>query len=124
MRSPRISSGLQSRDPEQSDDEASLARGKAIATQGVPERGIPACVECHGPTAVPKNPAYSKLAGQHMRYLTSQLRLLQERRRGGTPNVNLMLVFVNRLQPGEIHDVAQYYSTLSGDAAVPLALPR
>jgi cytochrome c553 len=116
--------GLQSRDPEQSDDEASLARGRAIATQGVPERGIPACVECHGPTAVPKNPAYPKLAGQHMRYLTSQLLLLQERRRGGTPNVNLMLVFVNRLQPGEIHDVAQYYSTLSGDTAVPLALPR
>ena len=36
--------------------------------------------------------AYPKLSAQHARYLISQLTLLQERRRGGSPNVNLMHV--------------------------------
>lgn len=77
----------------------------------IPHRDIPACVECHGPAAHPKNPLYPTLTGQHARYLISQLSLLQERRRGGTPNVNLMHVFVSRLRADEIADVAEYYST-------------
>lgn len=103
---------LPSRDPEPAGDGASIGRGRTIATQGIPERDIPACAECHGPTALPKNPAYPKLAGQHMRYLTSQLVLLQERRRGGTPHVNLMHTFVNRLRQNDVQDLARYYATL------------
>jgi cytochrome c553 len=111
--------GLPSRvDPEPSGDGASIGRGRTIATQGIPERDIPACAECHGPTALPKNPAYPKLAGQHMRYLTSQLVLLQERRRGGTPHVNLMHTFVNRLRQNDVQDVARYYATLREVAQV------
>jgi cytochrome c553 len=103
---------LPSREPEPAGDGASIDRGRTIATQGIPERDIPACAECHGPTAVPKNPAYPKLAGQHMHYLRSQLVLLQERRRGGTPRVNLMHTFVNRLRQHDVEDVARYYATL------------
>jgi cytochrome c553 len=110
---------LPPREPEVPEDSASASRGKNIATQGIPEREIPACAECHGPTALPKNPSYPKLAAQSARYLTSQLTLLQERRRGGTANVNLMHVFVNRLGGDEIRDVAAYYSTLpAGDPPV------
>jgi cytochrome c553 len=116
--------GLPSREPEASGDDRAIARGKAIATEGIPDRDIPACIECHGPTALPKNPAYPRLAAQHIRYLTSQLFLLQERRRGGTSNVNLMHVFVSRLQRNEIHDVAHYYSVLPGDADRPTSLSR
>jgi cytochrome c553 len=54
------------------------------------------------------------LAGQHERYLRSQLELLQQRRRGGTPNVDLMHVFVNRLEAGNIRDVTSYYAALPG----------
>jgi cytochrome c553 len=86
--------------------------GAAIAARGIPDRDIPACAECHGPSAQPKNLAYPRLAGQHVRYLTSQLELLKEQRRGGSPNVNLMQVFVHRLQPQEIRDVARYYADL------------
>jgi cytochrome c553 len=106
--------GLPPREPEGSADDGSIARGRTIATGGVPERDIPACAECHGPTTLPKNPAYPKLSAQHVRYLVSQLRLLQERRRGGTANVNLMHIFVNRLQEDDIRDVASYYSALPG----------
>jgi cytochrome c553 len=93
--------------------------GRGIATTGVPDRDIPACAECHGPTAMPKNPAYPKLSGQHVRYLTSQLTLLRERRLGGSPHVNLMHVFVDRLRSNEINDVAQYYSALPVSALPP-----
>jgi cytochrome c553 len=105
--------GLPLRQPETApDDDASIARGRRIATEGVPQRDIPACVECHGPTTLPKNPAYPQLGAQHARYLMAQLSLLSERRRGGTANVNLMHVFVNRLRHDEIRDVAGYYATL------------
>jgi cytochrome c553 len=102
-------------------DASAVERGRKIATTGVPDRDIPACGECHGPTEAPKNPAYPKLSAQHGRYLMSQLTLLQQRRRGGSPHVNLMHAFVDRLKPAEIRDVAQYYSALSGSAAPPSA---
>jgi cytochrome c553 len=106
---------LPAREPEGQRDEMAVSRGRTIATNGIPERDIPACIECHGPTAFPKNPAYPRLTSQHSGYLRSQLTLLQERRRGGTLNVNLMHAFVNRLQESEIRDAAEYYA--AGSAA-------
>jgi cytochrome c553 len=85
----------------------------AIATRGEPQRELPACVECHGPTDVPKNPAYPILAGQHARYLALQLELLKQRRRGGSPRVNIMHAVVDRLRPSEIEALARYYASLS-----------
>jgi cytochrome c553 len=93
-------------------DGSAVGRGGTIASRGIPERDIPACRECHGPTDRPKNATYPRLAGQHVRYLAEQLRLLQERRRGGSSNVALMHVFVDRLRTEEIQDVTLYYGSL------------
>lgn len=98
-------------------DSAAVVRGANIASRGIPARDIPACVECHGPTDVPKNPAYPKLAGQHARYLSLQLDLLKQRRRGGSPRVNLMHAFVDRLGAAQIGDVTSYYGSLSEPSA-------
>jgi cytochrome c553 len=108
--------GLPAREAVGSDDPSALARGAAIVARGLPERDVPACIECHGPTDRPKNPAYPRLAGQHVGYLAQQLGLLQGRRRGGSLNVNLMHVFVDRLRPAEIRDVTLYYGTGPGKA--------
>jgi cytochrome c553/cytochrome c5 len=94
-------------------DPSAFARGAAIATRGVPDRDIPACAECHGPTDVLKNPMYPKLATQPARYLTSQIELLKQRRRGGTPNVELMHAFVDRLSPEHVRDVTLYFGSLN-----------
>lgn len=102
---------LPPREGDRSDQASRLARGAAVASRGLPERDIPACVECHGPADRPKNPTYPRLAGQHVGYLEQQLRLLQERRRGGTENVRLMHVFVDRLRTDEIRDVTLYYGS-------------
>jgi len=88
-----------------------VARGKTIAVRGVADR-IPACIECHGPAATPKHPAYPRLAGQYPDYLAGQLRLLQQRRRGGSEYVHLMHAFVDRLSPDEIEDVGWYFASL------------
>ena len=98
-------------------DPAAAARGAAIAVRGAPERGIPACVECHGPDDVPKSPAYPVLASQHPRYLILQLELLKQRRRGGSPRVNLMHEVVDQLTPTDIRDVAQYFGSTSARPA-------
>jgi cytochrome c553 len=90
-----------------------LSRGQALATRGDPDREIPACAECHGPSDLPKNPAYPRLAGQHAGYLMRQLGLLKARHRGGTPRVNLMQAVAERLEPRDMQDVARYYATLS-----------
>jgi cytochrome c553 len=103
--------GMPARPPEPAADAMAVSRGRTIATSGIPERDIPACIECHGPTAFPKNPAYPRLTSQHSNYLRAQLMLLQERRRGGSPNVNLMHAFVNRLREVEIRDAAAYYAS-------------
>jgi cytochrome c553 len=105
--------GLRPREPERTagDDDSAIARGAAIASYGIPDRDIPACAECHGPTHRPKNPEYPRLAGQHPRYLAEQLQQLKEGRRGGSPNVALMRVFVDRLRPEDIRDVTRYYGS-------------
>jgi cytochrome c553 len=110
---------LSARAPDTSSDAAAVSRGRTIAEAGIPERDIPACVECHGPTTFPKNPAYPKLTSQHAAYLRSQLMLLRDRRRGGTTNVNLMHAFVGRLRESEIRDAAEYYAARSATAASP-----
>lgn len=107
---------LPARVPEQPTREVASGKGRAIAMHGVPERDIPACIECHGPAAQPKNRSYPRLTAQHASYLVSQLRLMQQGRRGGTPNVDLMHVFVKRLQDAEIQQVAEFYASLPMNA--------
>jgi cytochrome c553 len=94
-------------------DPAAIARGEGIALRGVPARGIPACVQCHGPGGAARNPAYPALAGQYPDYVALQLELFKEQRRGGSPWAHLMSYVAARLSPEEIRDVAQYYGSLS-----------
>ena len=117
---------LASRMPTPSRDSSALARGGTIATGGVPDRRIPACVECHGPADVPKNPGYPRLAGQHARYVRQQLELLKQRRRGGSARVNLMHAVVDHLDVTDIQDVALYYASTGDDrtgGSQPTAFP-
>jgi cytochrome c553 len=103
---------LPPREADRSGDSSAIARGALIAARGVPDQDIPACAECHGPTDVPKNPMYPRLATQHSRYLASQLELLKARHRGGSPNVALMHAFVDRLSPAHVRDVTLYYGSI------------
>jgi cytochrome c553 len=94
------------------DAAADLARGREIALRGVPARDVPPCAECHGPASVEKHAAYPRLAGQYPAYLALQLRLLRDRQRGGSPFVDLMHSFVDRLTAEDVRDAAAFYGSL------------
>lgn len=64
---PRISSKLTDA------DKALAEEGKKIYQGGYAQRGISACMSCHGPSGhgIPKN--YPRVAGQHKEYLEQEL---------------------------------------------------
>ncbi|HEX6930288.1 MAG TPA: c-type cytochrome [Gammaproteobacteria bacterium] len=90
---------------------AVLARGSVIATRGIPERGIPACFQCHGPGPA-RNPMYPELAGQYAEYLVLQLELFKTGTRGGTPYAHIMETVTRRMTPEDMRAVALYYASL------------
>lgn len=93
-------------------DAEARARGEWIAIEGLPSKGIPACIECHGPQQTPRNPHFPKLSGQYADYLSLQLELFKKGKRGGSPYAHIMQTIADRLGKQQIHDVAHYFSTL------------
>lgn len=89
--------------------------GKQIATRGLPERDVPACIECHGPAGGARNPAYPDLAGQYPEYLRLQLQLFAENRRGGSTFAHLMQGIATRLTEEERRAVALYFASVVSD---------
>lgn len=93
-------------------DPGAVDRGRRLARQGDPKRGIPSCVDCHGPAQEATNPYYPRLDGQYPDYLAQQLRLFQSGRRGGSPYAHVMEVAAEGLDRAQIHDLAAYYGSL------------
>ncbi|MBL6455275.1 c-type cytochrome [Belnapia sp. T6] len=62
---------------------ASLALGRRIALEGLPERGIAACAGCHSPKPEGVHPYYPRLSGQVPGYIAGQLELWMRGVRGG-----------------------------------------
>jgi cytochrome c553 len=50
-----------------------LARGEALVTHGDPQRGVPACSGCHGPSFTGMEPAIPGLLGLRASYISAQL---------------------------------------------------
>ena len=94
-----------------------LAHGKQLAERGIPERGIPSCVHCHGPKRSPRNPMYPDIAGQYAGYLKQQLDLFTAGTRGGSEYVHIMHSAAQRLTPEQIQALADYYASLPPEMA-------
>ncbi|MFP5384847.1 MAG: c-type cytochrome [Bacteriovoracia bacterium] len=95
-----------------------ILRGKAIAFKGVPEKKVAACIGCHGPDPEGKTrkPHFPDLRGQPWSYLSNQLRLFIEDKRGGSEHASLMKKAVPDLTEKEREDVSLYYESLSHPA--------
>jgi cytochrome c553 len=100
----------------ETNDEAAVARGRRIALDGIPNRRVPACADCHGPGATRSRANYPRLAGQYAEYLMLQLRLFKADHRGGSPYAHLMQEVAPRLSEADIRDVASYYASLAPEA--------
>ncbi|HWN07851.1 MAG TPA: c-type cytochrome [Pyrinomonadaceae bacterium] len=99
---------------------SAIERGRLIAQEGIPSQRVPACVACHGPGEIPRNPIYPTLTGQYADYLVLQLDLFKNENRGGTAHAHLMRAVAPRITPEQMRDVALYYASLESNYDLPL----
>jgi cytochrome c553 len=95
-------------------DPAVVDAGARIYRSGIPDRGVPACIACHGPTGR-GNPlaAYPALTGQHATYVVNTLRAYSSGARRSDGAVNLMMRdLAALLREDEMQAVASYVQGL------------
>lgn len=83
--------------------------GAQLATRGDWSRGLPACVQCHGPGGVGVGAAFPPLADQSAGYLAAQLKNWQQGTRKHDP-LQLMQHVASQLTPQEIQAVADWFA--------------
>jgi len=90
-------------------DRSRLEAGKSIFENGVADKGIPACVGCHGATGE-GNAAFPRIAGQHIDYIVKQLLVFQ--RTDERPEGTIMKTVAHELTQQHIRDVATYLQAM------------
>lgn len=95
---------------------AEIGQGAAIATEGLEDQLVPACVNCHGPGGQ-RRADYPVLAGQYADYLEQQLGLFKSQSRGGTAFAHIMQQVAGQLTAEQMRAVARYYASLPAEPA-------
>ena len=89
-------------------DPSTWMAGEKLYRGGDAERGIPACIACHGPQGRGNGPAgYPALRAQHAVYAYGQLRAFADGRRTTACN-DIMRVVASRLTDEEMRALASY----------------
>ena len=94
-------------------DPALINLGQQIYRGGVPSRGIPACIACHGPTGH-GNPfaAYPRISWQHAAYVTKSLQDYKSGERTSDGANQMMRNVASLLKDDEIRALASYVQGL------------
>ena len=93
-------------------DEKLAAWGEKLYQGGNPEKGISACIACHGPTGAGNPPAnFPLLSGQHSDYLVQTLKDFRDGKRKNDLN-GMMRDIAAKMSDAEIEAVASYISGL------------
>lgn len=90
-------------------NEATMERGQKIWRGGLPERNVPACAGCHGPSGAGIPGEFPRIAGQYPSYIADQLRLF---RSGDRANGPMMHDIGDRMSDADIAAVADYAAGL------------
>jgi cytochrome c553 len=91
---------------------SNLLPGARLANRGNAEKGVPACINCHGPLGTGLSPSVPYLAGQNAGYTTNQLKAWA----GGTrfnDDGNVMHAIAAKLSEGDMRVVAEYYQKIA-----------
>lgn len=93
------------------EDKILAEAGRAIYRGGYAERGISACMSCHGPSGhgIPKN--YPRVSAQHQGYLESQLLAYKKGERKGYNDIMTSIAF--GLSELQIKQLAAYMAGLN-----------
>jgi cytochrome c553 len=86
-------------------DADAMEAGRSIYTQGLTDKGVPACAGCHG-EAGQGNAMFPRLAGQHADYLAKQLVVFQ--RTDERPEGSVMKTIAHGLSSDDIRKVATF----------------
>lgn len=90
------------------------ALGRSIYEKGMPERGLDACISCHGEAgkgSLKQNPAFPVIGGQHKQYILKQLTDFRTNKRTTDPT-GFMSNIARVLTKPELDAVAEYVSSL------------
>ncbi|HTV84905.1 MAG TPA: c-type cytochrome [Dyella sp.] len=105
-------------------DQALVAQGEKLYREGDTERGVPACMACHGIDGR-GNPGamYPQLTSQHAQYIEAKLKDFHDGVSWGKePHAQIMPAIAKKLDPQEIVAVSSYIEGLHvTDAAVSTA---
>ncbi|MGH8252308.1 MAG: c-type cytochrome [Steroidobacteraceae bacterium] len=89
-------------------DPSNWKNGEKLYRGGDTERGIPACIACHGPQGKGNGPArYPALRAQHAVYTVGQLKAFAEGKRNTAGN-DIMKVIAAKLTDEEMRALASY----------------
>ncbi|AHM05095.1 Cytochrome c4 [Roseibacterium elongatum DSM 19469] len=90
-------------------DPGMLQWGGQLGAVGSAERGIPACVNCHGPSGTGMPPSVPYLAGQYANYMTHQLQLWADGVRDNDA-MNVMSAIADKMTEEDMRAVSEYYA--------------
>ena len=85
-------------------------KGQTIARQGIPQKGVPACIACHGPLGE-GSAAGPRLAGQNVMYIKNQFEAFANGTRQTILSAAMQPV-VSGLTDDDIEAVAYYYESV------------
>lgn len=88
-----------------------VAAGLRLYMGGNAGSGVPACAACHGPAGAGIPAQFPRLAGQHAKYVESQLRHFRSGARANDGG-RMMQVIARKLTDQEMKAVAEYVSGL------------
>jgi cytochrome c553 len=90
-------------------DKDSAEVGERIYRSGIPEKAVPACAGCHGPTGAGLPALYPRIGGQFSEYLVAELKAFRD----GTRRNNLaMQQIAFRMSDSEMSAVADFAAGL------------
>jgi cytochrome c553 len=97
--------------PRLAKDAALAAEGAKIYKGGNAGSGVPACASCHGPAGSGVPVQFPRLAGQHSKYVLSQLKNFRSGDRANDGG-KMMQVIAKKMTDQEMKAVAEYISGL------------
>lgn len=103
--------------PASASDKQAMEAASALVAYGSAERGIQACVNCHGPDGTGLGPTYPRIAGQYATYARAQFGAFRD---GSRQNdvAAVMREITRRLSDDEVKALSSYL-----EAAHPARLP-
>jgi len=97
--------------PRQAKDASLIAAGQKIYKGGNAGSGVPACASCHGPSGAGIPSQFPRLAGQHSKYVLSQLKNFRSGDRANDGG-KMMQVIAKKMTDQEMKAVAEYVNGL------------